>query len=119
MYSCQSSKQSLFITRSLVGVPIMGPTYLFGDNLSTVINSTKSDGQKALEYPEFQHQVCEAVTHVIVYLFHIDSKNNTANVLSRHTSSNVWYELMIPLIFLRAVDQSKSMTCRREGTIHE
>jgi hypothetical protein len=36
-----------YTARSLAGVPIMGPTYLFGDNLSTIISSTKSDGKIA------------------------------------------------------------------------
>jgi len=77
-------------------------TYLFGDNLSFIISSTKSDGRIAKRWNILSfHRVREAVAHGIVKPFHINGKDNPADVLSKHTSSNVWYELMRPLIFWR------------------
>ena len=107
-----------YTARSL-GVPIMGPTYLFGDNLSTIVSSTKSDGKIAKHWNILSvHRVREAVAHVIVRPFHIDGKDNPADVLSKHTSSNVWYELMRPLIFWRARNQVDSVTQGGEGSIN-
>mmetsp|Transcript_21451 Transcript_21451/g.24853 ORF Transcript_21451/g.24853 Transcript_21451/m.24853 type:complete len:369 (+) Transcript_21451:205-1311(+) len=89
-------------TAKSMGVPIVGSTYLFGDNLSSIISSTKSDGKIAKRWNILSfHRVREAVAHGIVKPFHINGKDNPADVLSKHTSSNVWYELMRPLIFWR------------------
>ena len=105
-----------YSTRTL-GVPIMGPTYLFGDNKSTIISSTKSDGKIAKRWNILSfHLVREAVAHGIVRPFHIDGKDNPADVLSKHTSSSVWYELMRPLIFWRNND-IESDECEIEGII--
>ena len=110
-----------YSARSL-GIPIISPTYLFGDNLSTIISSTKSDGKIAKRWNILSfHRVREAVAHNVVRPFHIDGKDNPADVLSKHTSSNVWYELMRPLIFwrkneLKAIKQPVS--CEAEGSIN-
>ena len=108
-----------YSARSL-GIPIMGRTYLFGDNLSTIISSTKSGGKIAKRWNILSfHRVCEAVAHNIVRPSHIDGKDNPADLLFKHKPSNVWYELMRPLIFWRApVDKSKSEAYRGEGSIN-
>ena len=109
-----------YTARSL-GVPIMGPTYLFGDNLSTIISSTKSDGKIAKRWNILSfHRVREAVAHGIVRPFHIDGKDNPADVLSKHTSSSTWYELMRPLIFWRVQDDNRvsSVSQGGEGSIN-
>ena len=68
----------------------MGPTYLFGDNLSTIINSTKSDRKIVKRWNILSfHRVRKAVAHGIVRLFHIDGKDKPADVLSKHTSSGM------------------------------
>ena len=101
-----------------LGIPIIGSTYLFGDNLSTIISSTKSDGKIAKRWNILSfHRVREAVAHGIVRPFHIDGKDNPADVLSKHTSSRTWYELMRPLIFWRVSDRHLSRS-RGEGSIN-
>ena len=110
-----------YSARSL-GIPIIGPTYLFGDNLSTIISSTKSDGKIAKRWNILSfHRVREAVAHNVVRPFHIDGKDNPADVLSKHTSSNVWYELMRPLIFWRKNELKtvkQPVSCEAEGSIN-
>ena len=105
-----------------MGIPIIGPTYLFGDNLSTIISSTKSDGKIAKRWNILSfHRVCEAVAHNVVRPFHIDGKDDPADVLSKHTSSNVWYELMRPLIFWRKNELKtikQPVSCEAEGSIN-
>ena len=123
LYVLQQIKFMIFAILRAVWVleGILGPTYLFGDNLSTIISSTKSDGRLAKRWNILSfHRVCEAVAHGIVRPFHIEGKNNPANVLSKHTSSSIWYELMRPLIFWRVNDnESQSESCRGEGSINE
>jgi len=106
-----------YTARSL-GVPIIGATYLFGDNLSTIISSTKSDGKinKRWNILSF-HRVREAVAHGIIRPFHINGNDNPADVLSKHTSSNIWYELMKPLIFWRVKHNQVVNNCNSEGSI--
>jgi len=100
-----------------LGVSIIGPTYMFGDNLSTIISTTKSDGKIAKRWNILSfHRVREAVAHGIARPFHIDGKDNPADVLSKHTSSRTWYELMRQLIFWR-VNEESIYHSRREGSI--
>ena len=107
-----------YTARSLE-LPIRGPTYLFEDNLSTIISSTKSDGKIAKRWNILSfHQVHETVAHSIVRPFHINGKNNPSDILSKHTSSSVWYELMRPLIFWRALEKMSSVTNGGEGSIN-
>ena len=106
-------------TAQSLGLPIFGSTYLFGDNLSTIISSTKSDGKIAKRWNILSfHRVREAVAHGIVRPFHIDGKDNPSDVLSKHTSSSVWYELMRPLIFWRIKNVKKSGKHETEGSIN-
>jgi len=106
-----------YTARSL-GIPIICPTYMFGDNLSTIISTTKSDGKIVNRWNILSfHRVREAVAHEIVRPNHIDGKDNPAVVLSKHTSSRTWYELMRPLIFWRGNEQPVHRS-RREGSIN-
>ena len=45
------------------------------------------------------HRVREAIAYEIVRSYHIDGKENPADILTKHRSSREWYELMKPLIF--------------------
>ena len=102
-----------------MGFPIFGSTHLFGDNLSTITSSIKSDGKIAKRWNIFSfHRVREAVAYGIVRVFHINGKDNPSGVLSKHTSSNVWYELIGPLIFWRIKNVKKSGKHETEGSIN-
>lgn len=71
-------------TAHSLGVQILDPTYLFEDNLSTIISSTKSDGKIAKRWNVLNfHWVWEAIAHSIVHPFHINGKKNPADVLSK------------------------------------
>ena len=118
MRSAVDQIHDLRYTARGLGVPIIGPTYMFGDNLSTIISSTKSDGKVAKRWNILSfHRVRESVAHGIARPFHIDGKDNPADVLSKHTSSRTWYELMRPLIFWR-VNGETSHRSRKEGSIN-
>ena len=118
MRSAVDQIHDLRYTARGLGVPIIGPTYMFGDNLSTIISSTKSDGKVAKRWNILSfHRVRESVAHGIARPFHIDGKDNPADVLSKHTTSRTWYELMRPLIFWR-INGESSHRSRKEGSIN-
>jgi hypothetical protein len=71
-------------TLRMLGVPIL-ESVMFGDNQSVVTNSTVPHSQlnkrhNALAY----HRVREAIASKILTFFHMDGKNNPADVLSKH-----------------------------------
>ena len=82
------------------GCHIDGPAHLFGDKKSVIDTSM---------YPSYRlkkrscllafHRVREAIACDIVRSYHIDGKENPADILTKHRSSREWYELMKPLIF--------------------
>ena len=83
-----------------LGVRVIGPTMVFGDN-ETVINTASVPHSKlhkrhnALSY----HRVREAIAAGITSLHHIAGKMNPADILSKHWDySSVW-ELLRPLLF--------------------
>ena len=106
----------------MLGVPIDGPAWLFGDNLSVVNSSTIPSGQLKKRHNILSyHRVREAQAAKIVNFVHIDGKYNPADVLTKHMSSREWYELMKPLIFWRSREDEKQektgQTHRREGSV--
>ena len=92
----------LCYTLRMLGVPLTGPSFVFGDNQS-VINSvsipqsTLKKRHNLLSY----HRVREAQAAGFVCFIHIDGKNNPADICTKHRSSREWYELMKPLIYWR------------------
>ena len=88
-------------TLRYLGVPILGKTYLFGDNSSVITNSTMPHSQLnkrhiALSY----HRVREAVAcKDLLGFYHIPGTLNPADILSKHWGfADVWTQLK-PLLF--------------------
>ncbi len=84
----------------MLGVPIERPSYVFGDN-QAVVNSTSIPSynnlkkrHNALAY----HRVREAVAAGIIYYFHIDGKDNPADILTKFLAAAVLWPLIKPLI---------------------
>jgi hypothetical protein len=68
----------------MLGVPVEGPTTLYGDNMAVVLNTTVTSSQikkkhNAIAY----HRVREAIAGNIVCLAHIPSEENIANILTK------------------------------------
>ena len=103
-------------TIRMLGVPLTGPSWMFGDNLEVINSATIPSGklqkrQNILNY----HRVREAQAAGFVNFVHMDGKDNPADICSKHTSSKEWYEVMKPLIFWRAWDD-KMGSHRKEGS---
>jgi hypothetical protein len=76
-----------------LGVPIAGPSYLFCDYKAVVDSSVipsycLKKGHNILSW----HTVHQGVACNIVCIVHVESKNNPADILTKHCSSREWYE---------------------------
>jgi len=100
----QATEQIIDIryTLRMMGVPIKGPTTLFGDNASvvtsgTIPQSTLSKRHVALSY----HRVREAVAQGTIRFVHIEGRENPADVLTKFLPHTVFWPFIRPLLFWR------------------
>jgi hypothetical protein len=102
----------------MLGVPLTGPSFVFGDNLAVINSATMPSGKLQKRHNILSyHRVREAQAAGFTQFIHIDGKQNPADILTKHTSSREWYEVMKPLIFWRARgDQLGSH--RNEGSVN-
>ena len=102
----------------MLGVTISGPSVVFGDNKSVIDSSmTPSYRLKKRHNILAFHRVREAVACQIVLLYHIDTKENPADILTKNRSSREWYALMKPLLFWSWRDNDCKQTHRSEGSV--
>jgi hypothetical protein len=85
-----------------LGVPVVGASYMFGDNQSVITNSTLphsalSKRHNALSY----HRVREAIAAKILKFYYISGKKNPADVLSKHSGVQDFWPHVQPLLFWR------------------
>ena len=84
----------------MLGVPLDGPAYMFGDNMSVVMSanipqSSLKKQHNALAY----HKVREAHAAGILNFYHIDGKENPADVLTKFLPNSLCYPLIQPFLF--------------------
>ena len=89
----------------MLGVPILGPTTMFGDNLSVVNSATLPSGKlmkrnHILNY----HRTREAQACGVCNFVHMNGKDNPADILTKFRSSSDWYPLVKPFLFWRTRD---------------
>ena len=91
----QQTTKDLRTSLRYLGVPVNGPTYMFGDNKSmitnrSVLHSKLGKRHLALAY----HKVRQAVASGMVVLTHVDGELNVADIPSKHWS----YQKIWPLV---------------------
>ena len=89
-------------TLRMLGVPLEGKAYMFGDNQSvitspTIPHSSLNKCHNALSY----HQVREAIASDVLWFFHIPGTDNPADVLSKFCGHAVPWPLIKPFLFWR------------------
>ena len=90
----------LRITFRYLGVPIVGPHMMFGDN-ETVVNASSVPHSKlhkrhnALAY----HKVREAIAAGMIRFHHIPGSTNPADILSKHWDYSTIYPVLKPILF--------------------
>ena len=102
MVARQATEQiiDLRYTLRMLGVPLLGPSWMFGDNKSvvtssTIPHSTLDKRWNALSY----HKVREAIAAGVITFQHIDGKSNPSDVLTKFLPWNEFWPLIQPLLF--------------------
>lgn len=84
----------------MLGAPLDGPSWCFGDNESMINSSMLPEGRLmkrsiALSY----HRVRECVSANILHFFHVDGKLNISDCLTKHLSHRILQGLIKPVLF--------------------
>jgi len=99
----------------MLGVPIQGPSWIFGDNQSVVISSTLPSSTlkkrwNALSY----HRVREAVAAGIINVIHMPGVDNPADVLTKFLPRRILYRLVKEFIFWA---YTRDISDKSEGSV--
>jgi hypothetical protein len=89
-------------TLRMMGIPLDGKAYMFGDNQSviasgTIPHSSLNKRHNALAY----HHVREAIASDVIWFFHISGKINPADVLTKFLEHVTFWPLIKPCLFWR------------------
>ena len=88
-----------------LGVPVPWKDYMFGDNESVVNSSTRIDAKLHKRHNALSfHKVREAVAAGFVAYYHVASKYNLADVLSKHWAHNDVWMLLQTVLFWKSGD---------------
>lgn len=87
-------------TLRMMGIPIDGPSWMFGDNQSVITSSTIPEStlnkrHNALSY----HLVRECISANIIYFIHVEGKYNPSDLLTKILSWTNFWPLIQPLLF--------------------
>ena len=87
-------------TLRMMGIPLDGPSWMFGDNQSvltssTIPHSSLNKRHNALSY----HRVREAIAAGIINFMHVDGKANPSDVLTKFLGWNKFWPLVQPILF--------------------
>ena len=86
-------------TLRMLGVPLDGPAWMFGDNLAVVNSSTVPSGKLAKRADILNwHRVRESQAIGFVNFCYIKGTENPADILTKHTSVTNWYHVMKNLL---------------------
>ena len=83
-----------------LGVPVNEPSYMFGDNMSVVTNTTlPSSSLKKKHNAITYHRVREAIAAGILGFVHVKGDHNVADVLTKPVNTTTHKSLTHPLLF--------------------
>jgi hypothetical protein len=87
-------------TLRMMGIPLDGPAWMFGDNQSvltssTVPHSNLNKRHNALSY----HRVCEAVAANFINFMHVEGVCNPSDIFTKFLGWNKFWPLVRPLLF--------------------
>jgi hypothetical protein len=112
--TCTKQIIDLCTTLRYMGVPVEGPTMVFGDNESVINTVSVPHGKLTKRHNALSfHRVCEAVAAGITVLHYIPGSQNPADLLSKHWDWNSAWPLLKPLMF--AQWEGDSADCEDQG----
>ena len=83
-----------------LGVPVIGKTYMFGDNKSVVDSSSFPQSKLHKRHTALSfHRVREAIAAKIVLFSHLPGEKNPADISSKHWSYHKIWKMLQPLLF--------------------
>jgi Reverse transcriptase (RNA-dependent DNA polymerase) len=104
MVARQATEQviDLRYTLRMMGIPIDGPAWVFGDNQSVIISSTTPQSclnkrHNALSY----HRVRESIAAAIIYFMHVEGRLNPSDMFTKFLGYSKFWPLIQPLLFWR------------------
>ena len=87
-------------TLRYLGVPIIGSTYMFGDNKSVVDSASKPHAVLHKRHTALSfHRVREAIAAKVIQFHHINGDINPADILSKHWGYQQIWSLLQALLF--------------------
>ena len=98
-------------TQRMIGVPIEGPSWLFGDNKaivtsSTIPHSSLNKRWNAISY----HKACEAVAGGFIPFEHISTNQNPADILMKSLPWHKTHVHVEPLLFWKGETSTEDLT---------
>ena len=98
--TCVECNIDLRITLRYLGVPIHKRAYMFGDNKSVVDSSMIPHIKLHKRHTALSlHRVCEAIAGDLIQFYHMDGKDNPADILSKHWAHSHTYPNLQPILF--------------------
>ena len=102
MVARQATEQimDLRYTLRMMGVPLDGPSWMFGDNYSVIVSSTiphssLNKRHTALSY----HRVRECIASETIHFQHVPGRCNPSDVLTKYLSWSKFWPLVQPLLY--------------------
>ena len=100
--TCVDQIIDLRTTLRYLGVPVLDPSQMFGDNESVVNSSMKFHSKLHKRHNVLSfHRVRKSIAADICRFHHVRSEDNPADILSKHWSYNCVWKLMRPILFWR------------------
>jgi hypothetical protein len=102
--------QELRYKLRMLGIPVLAPTIMYGDNMSVVLNTTVPSSQLKKKHNAIAyHRVREAIAGKIMELHHTPSTDNIADVLTKPLPVNTYHRLLQPVLFREQPGLTKFM----------
>jgi hypothetical protein len=118
MAARQATEQimDLRYTLRMMGIPLDGPAWMFGDNKSVITSGTLPQSKlnkrhNALSY----HRVRSAIACKILYFLHIDGVDNPSDVCTKFLSRAKLWPLVAPLLFWSNEMMAENMEKELQG----
>ena len=83
-----------------MGVPISGPTYVYGDNMSVIHNTQRPElTLKKKNMSSCYHIVCKAVAMGEILMSHVRTENNLSDLMTKVTYDQKQQHLVGSVLF--------------------
>ena len=100
--TCTEQITDLRLTLRYLGVPVNGPSYMFGDNKTVVDTASVPHGKLQKRHNALSfHRTRFAIATGILTFHHIPGKRNPADLLSKHWDFPSVWPMLRPILFTR------------------